>query len=142
MHTLSTVEYTFVIALSLAIAFTISYYSAKYAARKGRDPNVWFFLVFLFGLAAVLILFLLPPVNKEESQTKAAPPPPPENTMHLQQWHCINTQGEQQGPLDFTAFKQLWKEGKINGRSFAWCEKLVTWHRIEEIPDLLKLLAN
>ncbi len=144
MHELSGSDYTIALILTLVIGFLISYYSAKYAQRKGRDPYLWFALVIFFGLLALFILFLLPPVKKEEPPAEVVPPSPPswESTLTLQQWHCITTLGDQQGPLPFAALKKLWTEGKIDARSFVWSEKLVTWRRVEEIPELLKALAN
>lgn len=50
-------------------------------------------------------------------------------------WHFIQ-QGEQQGPVTEEQIKGLIAAGNLNADNLAWCERMVEWKPIGEIPAL------
>jgi len=127
--------------------------SAYFAKERGRDPLTWFVIGVCFGFMGLLLLFLLPSYGKSAVAAAAAataaktegPSLSSQNDVHRheyweKEWFYLDADHKQQGPYAFDRFQDLWEIGKLNSRSFVWCESLKEWQKIEKLPALLDLL--
>ena len=53
----------------------------------------------------------------------------------------VGLNGEASGPFSSSEFKNLVNSGRINKDTLAWLPGMSGWKPIEEVPDLLKLIA-
>ena len=59
----------------------------------------------------------------------------------LQENIYVAIDGNATGPLTASEFKNLISTGKINKDSLAWLPGMMTWKSLEQVPDLLKIIA-
>lgn len=129
--------------LTLLIVLTISYLTSNFAAKRGRDRTGWFILGFFFGIFALATVFILPPLNKKEEEPTVqakdlVPQRPTEPVDHFadHQWHFIDVNSKQKGPLDILDIQIAWDDGLANSDSYVWHEGMSDWKKISEINGL------
>ncbi|MEM1282129.1 MAG: DUF4339 domain-containing protein [Chlamydiota bacterium] len=131
--------------LTLLIVLTISYLTSNFAAKRGRDRAGWFILGFFFGIFAMAAVLILPPLNKkdeeEQPQVKSSdliPPHPlePIDKFADHQWHFIDVNGKQKGPVDIVDVQIAWDDGLLRNDCFVWHEGMGDWRKIVEIIGL------
>jgi len=126
--------------LTFVLCLLLGAICSHFALKRGRDPYAWFAIGFFFGLLGILVLFLLPVRNQEEKPEEVLVMQEPVHDYINKKWFYINPGTPQQGPIEFTALKDLWKEEKISVSTFVWCEGMDQWRRIEELLSLQKIL--
>lgn len=121
--------------------------TAYYAKKRGRDPIIWFLLGMFFGLLGLLLLFLMPSLAENEKtipntlSTSVLP-----NTVSVDYpkmvWYYLDSSHKQQGPVTFDALRSMWSTASLFRNSLVWCEGMVDWKRIEELPQLEEKLSS
>ena len=134
--------YTLVYILSWLI---LGWISSRMATRRGRNPVAWFFLGFVLGVIALIILYFLP--KKETLATamvapmqKAAIPISP-NAETVEKtperlWYYLDSEKSQFGPMSFYALQEAWDDDKITASTYIWNEDMENWVRLENLTDL------
>jgi hypothetical protein len=131
-----------------------------YAKQRGRNPQGWFIIGFLFGIFGLLFLFLLPSkknLPQQQSQKKGSQGVPldePQMKSRLLQnplieaidpahisklWYYLDGANQQFGPMSINALSNAWQEGKVTIKTYVWNEELENWRHFEEV---LKPLAT
>lgn len=134
------------------------------AYRRGRDPYIWFALGIFFGILAILVLVLLPPTKMEEEEMAAneraeeitegrerqlkeqekqenAPDLLPQS-VETKEWFYLDKAKQQQGPISFYSLNALWENGEVDPRSYVWTEGMPEWKKIQDLPDLSRVLEQ
>lgn len=130
--------------LSVFIWLAVGAITANFAKKRGRDPYVWFFIGMLLGIFGILALFIMPSLKTDAPAEEARVEPmiieelpqEPKKLFHLKDWHCIDTEKVQRGPLSFRELKSLWNKGQLLPHSYVWTEGMTVWLPIEKIPNL------
>lgn len=136
--------------LSFILWVLIGVATGYLAGQRGRDPVIWFMIGILLGVFGLLLLFIMPAVgqdlkaNDTEGDDITLPVLPPTAHPHdsylIKDWFYLDSFHQQQGPVRYPELKQAWQAGKINGHSFVWCEGMVEWQKVDQLPDLNKAL--
>lgn len=111
-------------------AAVIGLVSAYFAHRMGRNPYIWFFIGFLFGIFGIFAIFFASK-KKEVPQEKPAPVfaiSGPKDKF----WYYLDPANQQQGPMSHDALTNTWKQGKIDLATFVWHEELKEWTPLKE----------
>ncbi len=139
----------------LWIAFGIM--TSNVAGRKGRDPFIWFFVGLLLSWLGLIIIFLLPrasssikpqmPASEEMSDIiEITPKEVAEEEVSVsvtdKQWHYLNANHEQLGPVGESELKKLWSKEEINEKSYVWSDGMSDWTAISEQSELLASLKR
>jgi GYF domain 2 len=136
---------------TLLIVLTISYLTSNYAVKRGRDRTGWFILGFCFGIFALATVLILPPIKKEEEEEKPqvlasdlAPPLPtePVDIFADYEWHYIDVNGKQKGPLDILDLQIAWEDGLVSKNAYVWREGMDEWGKVCDIHGLNNRLQN
>jgi hypothetical protein len=111
--------------------------TAYYAKQKNKDPFIWFFVGFLFGMLGLLSLFIISNFQaKREAQNQPPPAPKPVAPAVPQKfWYYLDQENRQFGPVSFDALNSAWKEGKITVNTFVWNEDLDGWKPFEQFTS-------
>lgn len=64
----------------------------------------------------------------------------PEDTAT--EWHFIDKNGGQNGPVLARDVKGMWRNGQVDGECIAWNPDLPNWIRIAELPDFMRYLSS
>lgn len=107
--------------------------SAYLAARQGRNPYLWFFIGFFFGLVGLVTIFFVPKIQKEKKGEARTPVTEsfivgPTDKF----WYYLDPAHKQMGPLSFTALNRAWKEGKVKSTTFVWNEEFSEWKPLQD----------
>lgn len=125
--------------------------TAYYAKQRGRRPTVWFMIGALFGLLGLLLLFLMPSYastaqETTDSQSQAITPTPGQISFsqdHLEkEWYYMDENHQQQGPIAFVALKQAWQHKTLFPDTFVWCEGMLDWRQIKDVPNFGDALST
>lgn len=112
--------------------------SAYMAHRRERNPYVWFFAGFVFGIFGALAIFFAPP-KKKPSVSLALEPAMGETILPTIQgpkdkfWYYLDPSNQQQGPMSYSALNSAWKEGKVSLSTFVWNEDFSDWKILKDI---------
>jgi hypothetical protein len=109
--------------------------SAYMAHRRGRNPVVWFFVGFAFGIAGIFAFFFAPSTLSKK-QAAASPKPMPQPYLHGpigKFWYYLDSSREQQGPMSYDAISRIWRDGKISPDTWVWHEELPDWKPLHEL---------
>jgi hypothetical protein len=115
---------------ALLIGTFIGLAAAYVAHRKKRNPYLWFFVGFFFGLFGLFFFIFLP--QKKKTPKKTAPQPfisGPSDKF----WYFLDKSNEQVGPMSYIALSKHWKEGEIGQSTFIWHEDLTDWKPLEDL---------
>lgn len=135
--------------ISVALLLFFAFISAYIAKQKGRDPVGWFMIGILLGIFSPLLLLILKPLNKDlEEETEIDEnmklAPPIEETSPIKysdkEWFYLDNSNKQQGPLYFSALRNLWAEKKIGESTYVWTEGMQKWIRIRELAGFVDSL--
>ncbi len=121
--------------------------NAWYAAQKGRDPMIWFFIGILLGIIGLIVLFFLPKVNKslenenpepdpDEPMVELVPAPPKVLYPEQKEWYYLDRQNRQAGPVGIGVLRQEWNKGELDVDTYVWCEGLEKWFKVKELNEL------
>ena len=128
-----------VFILSIIFSCVFAFLSYHYASKRGRDPYIWFFLGFIFGLFGLIALFILPDIKKITS-----PSLPPKQQKYspilYQEWFYIDSNKEQQPPITFEKLKTMWNDGTLKSSSYVWTKGMDNWKQIKNHDELLDFL--
>ena len=75
-------------------------------------------------------------VNQPAS-TGATPPPLPNQ---IQYYYAAN--GQQAGPVNFEALKNLFAARSINAETLVWKQGMANWTSLQSVPELQNLLGS
>ncbi|MES2272677.1 MAG: DUF4339 domain-containing protein [Chlamydiota bacterium] len=109
--------------------------SSYLAYRRGKNPYLWFFIGFLFGIFGIMAIFFapskkkiptLPPELKDEPILTISGPKD-------KFWYYLDSAHQKQGPMSYNALTFQWKEGKVDLSTFVWNEELVDWKPLQEL---------
>lgn len=115
-------------------AAIIGMISAYLAYKRGKNPYLWFFIGFLFGIFGIFAIFFISP--------KKAPEPAPKQPVFRidgpadKLWFYLDSSHSQQGPMSRDALNSAWKSGKINLSTYVWHEELPDWKPLKETLKL------
>lgn len=130
------------VIFSLCIRFFLAMLCARYAEQRGRNPQLWFCIGLLMGLAGYLALYILPeakatpaPGPKDVTPTEPQPPDP-----RFQRWFFVDQHQVPQGPVPFRRLFVAWRDRHISQESLVWTEGMLQWEPIEKLPMLLDRL--
>ncbi len=123
--------------LILFMGIVMGSITAYYAKQKNKDPFIWFFVGFLFGMLGLLSLFIISNFQaKREAQNQPPPAPKPVAPAVPQKfWYYLDQENRQFGPVSFDALNSAWKEGKITVNTFVWNEDLDGWKPFEQFTS-------
>lgn len=161
----TTSDILYLLIMCLAIAGFVAYQ----AHLRGKNPKLWFLLGLVFGLLAPIFLLYFtstptsPTVsfNKDErseeglSSKKAMMPDSlfqenlaifPHSEEIAKQieedklWYYLDQHRQQIGPVSFIALHELWNRGQLELTSLVWTKGMQQWQKIDDLPDLKKML--
>lgn len=69
----------------------------------------------------------------QQQQQSAPPPPPPTSTFY------ISINGQQQGPFDLNAIKQMIGQNQVTKQTYMWKQGMQGWQAAEQIPEIAPL---
>ncbi len=121
-----------------ALIGTLTSYLAK---NRGRDPVKWFFIGMLCGIFGLIALFLFPAIKTNEEQKvklqEIEPPPAPvSDALATKPWYYLDAAHATLGPCPLDKLQELYKDGTITMKSYVWCEGMLDWKRISDLPEL------
>lgn len=130
----------------------MGYFCSQTADRRGRNPDLWFFLGAALGIIAVIILFILPvkrvtAPSIEVNSIKGRPAPsfvPSEDVAKAPPkplWYYLDEEERQYGPMSFHALREAWEEEKISTKTYLWNETMNDWQTLDSLPGLLEDLT-
>ena len=144
--------------LGFVILLAISCFTANYAAKKGRNPFVWFITTLFLGLIAPLIVYFLPPLNGESGEDPKSlvsnpliapsavpekiPAPDESNSMANRLWYYLDENHRQYGPVSLIALKEKWDTAGLNLNSYVWSEGMEKWEKVNDLPRLKEALHH
>lgn len=124
---------------TLLAALFIGTLSAYLGYRRKRNPYLWFFVGFLFGVFGILAIFFAPQLKSKKKLNASEPVPPvvvdplaslgPKDKF----WYYLDPNYHQQGPMSLEALKGAWKEGKVNPLTYVWHEELADWKPLRDL---------
>jgi hypothetical protein len=111
--------------------------SAYLSFKRGRNPFIWFFVGFFFGMLGTIALFFTPKIGKKEETMQASPikldPQPYLYGPVGKFWYYVNEAREQIGPLSYEAISEEWKSGKLANKTLVWHEDMTEWEPLEQL---------
>lgn len=125
------------VLLTLFLLLTVGYITSHFAAERGRDRAIWFVLGIAFGLFALLALFLLPSLKEKEIAVENSSPQP--EVIAPAEWHYIDVNGRQAGPVTFEELAFVRQDGLINSESYVWRHGMIDWERVKNVEQLKQL---
>ena len=123
--------------LSFVFSCLFAFLSYRYALRRGRDPYIWFFLGFIFGLFGLIALFILPEIKKVKPPSLK---PQKYSPILYQEWFYLDTNNEQQQAINFDELKKMWNDGFLESSSYVWTKGMADWKQIKNHDELLDFL--
>ncbi len=135
--------------LSILFSLLLAWGCSRYAARKGRNPAMWFCAGAFFGIFALIALFIIPikkPGRKQARIPALAPTAPPLTTLspeHAEKmWYYLNEQKERFGPMSLNALSKAWHEGLVKEQTFVWNEAMENWLHFKSVMDIPEKTAK
>ncbi len=137
-----------IFAFNIIIAIATSYF----AGRKGRSQLGWFILAVFFGIIPMIVLYFIPELsngNPTMAVSKPAPSLHPTPTKPFESspeenrlWYYLDQNHQQIGPVSTIALRDLWDRALLDSNSYLWSEGMSQWQKLEELPDLKKILTK
>jgi hypothetical protein len=121
----------------------ISAYIAHF--KKQRNPVLWFFIGFFFGLLGLFSLFFLNAKKHKEFLQKTSRLP--ELTILVKDsaslsWYYVNKDLQQEGPASGQRIADLIQKNILNEDTLVWNEHFTEWKKIKEVPEYIQILKN
>lgn len=129
------IVYLLLIFLCWVLLGTIT---SKLALKKGKNPYLWFYIGFIFGILGLLALYLLP----KSEEKKASPPinPPRFQQKPLQLWYYLDSNHAQQGPYSEQYLEEKLTKRELSAETYVWNENLSDWKKVKELEKLFDLV--
>ena len=108
--------------------------AAYLSYRRGKNPYLWFFIGFFFGLLGIMAIFFAPFSKKKlpPAPAQAVPVfsiPGPTDKF----WYYLDSSRQQQGPMSHHALVSAWKKGSVTLSTLVWNEELPEWKPLQEL---------
>ena len=121
----------------LLFSSAMGLFTSHLAKKKGKRPQVWFFLGFLFGIFGIILLYIVPTFSKrEEKKPFVAPKPVERSDAWIKMWYYLDPTRQPMGPLEFPDFLDKVKEKKIEGNTLIWGEGMKEWQKLSDLPEV------
>jgi hypothetical protein len=111
--------------------------SAFFAHRTDRNPYLWFFIGFFFGIFGVFAILFASKPSAKKQQEKKEPSFRIDGPTH-KFWYYLDTASTQHGPMSHEALTRAWREGKINLSTYVWHEELPKWTLLKETLQVVE----
>lgn len=116
------------------------------AKERGRDPLIWFVLGILGGIFALAVLFFLPSIKKKEEKEEPSPQmieslPVNDSLLHFD-WHYIDVNKAQKGPVEIEDLHQAWEDGLVNKDCYVWHHDMSDWTKVSDVDGLEPRLSQ
>lgn len=104
--------------------------SAYVAAKRGKNPYLWFALGCLFGILGIFAILVAFPPKRKPAATK-------QPTWRIDGptdkfWYYLDPANQQHGPMSRDALTIAWKSGKLTPTTYVWHEDLPNWKTLQE----------
>ena len=109
--------------------------SCYFAHKREKNPYLWFFLGFIFGIFGIMAIFFAPMSSKKEALPEGTIPQTVVLTISGPKdkfWYYLDSAHQQQGPMSYEALTLRWRETKISPSTFVWNEELPDWKPLQE----------
>lgn len=134
-----------VILVSLFFAFICSFVAKK----NNRNPYLWFFSGFFFGIFSLLTLGFLnyskkrskKNLTKNRSIKKTKPPAPPTTSNHYL-WYYLNPEDKAIGPMSAKRLFEEFEKGLISANTYLWHDEMENWKQTAEINEFKEILTK
>lgn len=133
------------LGLTLFFLFMLGLLSAYVAKKQDRNPYIWFFIGFCFGIIGLLVLLTLPFFTQLQAKKKENAPKqvlPSYDPFQRSDWYYLDNKHLNVGPLSFNALLDAWTEQKISLQTYVWRDSMPSWEKIENIPELKTILEK
>ncbi len=109
------------------------------AQRKNRNPIIWFFVGFSFGIFAVTLLLFLKPVRLETVQIVKKP-----LISHKDDnfWYYIDLQKKQIGPMSLQALLNNYFKGLISESTYVWNDTMTNWQKLKTMSFFSNVIKD
>lgn len=122
------------LTLTLASGIFCGAISGYLAHRDKKNPYLWFFAGFLFGLLGVFFLFYLSFSKKKKNQEKS--PIPILRGPQDKFWYYLDQSHNQVGPVSYNTILESIHGGKLSKKSYVWNETEADWKRLGEFLEI------
>lgn len=110
--------------------------------KKQRNPFLWFFIGFFFGLLGLFTLFFLAKKKQQEISIKhSGPTILIKNSLSLP-WYYVNKDFNQEGPVSGRRLANLLETNVLTQETLVWNEDFTDWKKIKEVPEYIQILKN
>ncbi|HSX38446.1 MAG TPA: DUF4339 domain-containing protein [Chlamydiales bacterium] len=133
-------------SLTLIAAALTGVLGAYLAHRRGRNPYVWFFVGFFFGILGAFAIFFAPSgrknLLKEKPKVAIQQPRPTIRGPADKFWYYLDLEHQQIGPMSLSALTTAWHQEKISLTTYVWHEELPEWKPLQELIPCIKKTEN
>jgi len=124
--------------LILFVSLLMGVLCTAIARRSGRDPYLWFWIGFFFGILGVFAVFFAPSLKKSLSATPKKNPVQAILLPTIQGpsdkfWYYLNNEHQQVGPMSLNGLNGAWRQGKISLKTYVWNEELPEWKPLQDL---------
>lgn len=107
------------------------------AFQRKRNPYLWFFFGFVFGIIAIFALIFSPKKKKARRRGPAIKrKEPPLSVLEGpidKFWFYLDPTHKQIGPVSHSAIAKALHLGQISKSTYVWHENLSEWKKLEEL---------
>ncbi len=121
--------------ITLIAALLTGALGAFLATRRGKNPYLWFFWGFFFGILGALAIFFTSQRKKLSERPSIQPSVPKIQGPAEKFWYYVNTANEQVGPMSLAVLNATWVRGEISESTLVWHEDLSEWKRLGELTN-------
>lgn len=122
---------------SIIIGIIFGMIAGYLAFQRKRNPYLWFFLGFTFGIFGIFALIFSPKKKrgrKRGQTTKRKEPPEllvggPVDKF----WFYLDPSHKQVGPVSHSTIAKAFHQGQISKTTYVWHENLNEWKKLEEL---------
>ena len=128
----------------LALSISIGLLSAYLAAKRDKNPYVWFFIGIFCGLLGVITMFFAFPKKQKKKSPTVQEPVFEEILIGPSDkfWYYLDVSHVQKGPMSFSALSKAWKQGTITPQTFVWQEEFPDWKPLQECIQKRRINPN
>jgi len=108
---------------------------SKIAGKKNRITSYWFFLGFLFGLIALIVIYFLKPCIDKKNFIKKTQPFDFFIILNNDKnyWYYLDTNKKQIGPMSAKALFDTYLQRKISNNTFIWNDTMNDWIKLKDV---------
>lgn len=118
-------------------AFAFGFIAAYLAYKRKRNPYLWFFIGFFFGVFGLLGIFFSPLKRKIKltTATQKEKPIPVLPGPFNKFWYYLDPTHQQVGPMSHGAITKALYQGEISESTFVWNEDMSEWKKIVDLSS-------